>query len=53
MEENISPSKSSKQKTKHPIVIVERGWKEYVGECLLIVFSVILALALTEYFTSS
>jgi len=35
----------------HPVVMVERGWKEYAGECLLIVFSVILALALTEYFS--
>lgn len=39
-------------KEKHPIVVVERDWKEYLGECLLIVFSVILALGLTEYFTS-
>ncbi len=41
-----------KVKERHPVVIVERGWKEYLGECLLIVFSVILALGLTEYFTS-
>jgi len=33
-------------------VITVRTWKEYLGECLLIVFSVILALGLTEYFTS-
>src|SRR5437879_6381301 len=32
----------------HPIVVIERDWKEYLGECLLIVFSVILALILTE-----
>lgn len=43
---------SKKVKEKHPIVVVERDWKEYFGECLLIVFSVILALGLTEYFTS-
>ncbi len=36
-------------KEKHPIVVVERNWKEYVGECLLIVFSVILALGVTEF----
>lgn len=36
-------------KEKHPIVVVERDWKEYVGECLLIVFSVILALVVTEF----
>ena len=35
-------------KAQHPIVVVERNWKEYLGECLLIVFSVILALILTE-----
>ena len=40
-----------KKERKHPVVTVERGWKEYAGECLLIVFSVILALGLTEYFT--
>src|SRR5262249_25085815 len=31
--------------------VVARDWKEYLGECLLIVFSVLLALGLTEYFT--
>lgn len=36
-------------KEKHPIVVVERGWKDYIGECLLIVFSVILALVVTEF----
>ena len=39
-------------KEKHPIVAIEREWKEYLGECLLIVFSVVLALGLTEYLTS-
>lgn len=39
-------------KEKHPTVTVERGWKDYVAECLLIVFSVLLALGLTEYFNS-
>lgn len=36
-------------KEKHQVVAVERGWKDYLGECLLIVFSVILALAVTEF----
>src|SRR5436305_407536 len=40
-------------KTKElPEVSVVRNWKEYLGECALIVFSVLLALALTEYFNS-
>ena len=30
-------------------VVTVRTWKEYLGECLLIVFSVILALVVTEY----
>ncbi len=38
----------TKIKEQHPIVVVERNWKEYLGECLLIVFSVLLALILTE-----
>jgi hypothetical protein len=34
----------------HPIhVFTERNWKEYLGESLLIVFSVLLALFVTEY----
>jgi hypothetical protein len=33
-----------------PEVYILRGWKEYVGESLLIIFSVLLALILTEYF---
>lgn len=42
--------------TKHtngkelPEVITVRNWKEYLGEALLIMFSVVLALGLTEYF---
>jgi hypothetical protein len=39
-------------KEKHLVVVVERGWKDYLAECLLIVFSVLLALALTEYFNN-
>jgi len=51
MDENTPSPTEKKNKKHHPVVIVERGWKEYVGECILIVFSVILALGLTEYFT--
>jgi hypothetical protein len=40
---------SKKKKKHHPVVIVERDWKEYLGECLLIVFSVALAIGITEY----
>ncbi len=32
-------------------VVTVRTWKEYLGECLLIVFSVALAIGLTEYLT--
>lgn len=45
----MQAKKPIKEKIKHPIVTVERDWKEYVGECLLIVFSVILALVVTEF----
>ncbi len=48
MEEN------TREKTKtneRPEVIVVRNWKEYLGESLLIVFSVALAIILTEIFT--
>jgi hypothetical protein len=38
---------STKSKT---FVFTVRDWKEYVGESLLIIFSVLLALILTEYF---
>jgi len=33
-----------------PEVVIIRNWKEYLGESLLIVFSVVLALILTEVF---
>jgi hypothetical protein len=36
---------------ERPEVIVVRNWKEYLGESLLIVFSVALAIILTEIFT--
>ena len=39
---------ASKKKNDHPRVIVVRGWKDYLAESLLIIFSVLLALILTE-----
>lgn len=48
----MQAKKPVKEKITHPVVTVERGWKDYIGECMLIVFSVILALGLTEYLTN-
>jgi hypothetical protein len=39
-------------KKQIPEVYILRGWQEYVGESLLIIFSVLLALILTEYFNT-
>jgi hypothetical protein len=39
------------EKNNIPEVIAVRNWKEYLGESLLIIFSVSLALILTELFT--
>ncbi|HEY4322446.1 MAG TPA: hypothetical protein VGN20_00630 [Mucilaginibacter sp.] len=40
-------------KKKHiPEVYILRDWKEYVGESFLIIFSVILALIVTEFFSN-
>jgi hypothetical protein len=51
--EESSAAVTNSSKTKElPEVSVIRNWKEYLGECLLIVFSVALALGLTEYFNS-
>ncbi|HWB25005.1 MAG TPA: hypothetical protein VG738_05975 [Chitinophagaceae bacterium] len=44
-----TPAKGKKQL---PEVLTVRNWKEYLGESLLIIFSVALAIGLTEYFTS-
>lgn len=49
---SIDDSIKKKKKHHHPIVVVARDWKEYLGECLLIVFSVALAIGITEYLTS-
>jgi len=43
--------KAGEHKSK-PEVYVLRDWKEYLGESFLIIFSVILALVLTEYINS-
>src|SRR2546423_5241604 len=42
------PEAPAEVKTTKPEVIVIRNWKEYLGESLLIIFSVGLALLLTE-----
>ena len=39
-----------KEKKELPEVVTVRNWKEYLGESLLIIFSVVLALILTEIF---
>lgn len=41
---------SRKQKRALPEVVMVRNWKEYMGESMLIIFSVVLALILTEIF---
>jgi hypothetical protein len=54
MEEHVTennPTLSSEKKDDRPEVIIVRNWKEYLGESLLIVFSVALAIILTEVFT--
>src|ERR1700760_884091 len=50
MEEKPGIPKSTTHKHK-PEVYVLRDWKEYLGESFLIIFSVLLALFLTEYIT--
>ena len=42
--------KKRKVKEPKPEVVVVRNFKEYIGESLLIIFSVVLALVLTEVF---
>jgi hypothetical protein len=44
----IQPHISKKERQE---VIMIRNWKEYLGESALIIFSVVLALGLTEWFT--
>jgi hypothetical protein len=54
MDEHIPDEKvllpTIKKKEKRPEVIVVRNWKEYFGDSLLIIFSVGLAIILTEIF---
>jgi hypothetical protein len=54
MEESPIPHKKSKIATEahKPHVYVLRDWKEYFGESALIIFSVLLALVITEYFNN-
>jgi len=54
MEEKPVPQKASTQNhhKDKPEVYVLRDWKEYLGESFLIIFSVILALGLTEFFNT-
>jgi hypothetical protein len=51
MEENEAsrPTPTPPKKHPHPQVVVVRDWKEYLGESALIIFSVLLALILTEW----
>jgi hypothetical protein len=54
MEEEITPVAESQDLPKptadqKPQVYILRDWKEYAGESFLIIFSVLLALVLTEY----
>lgn len=48
IQENNSLNHESTDKGKHYVYPV-RDWKEYLGESLLIIFSVLLALIVTEY----
>jgi hypothetical protein len=54
MPEDIQPEPEASKHVSHkskPEVYVLRDWKEYLGESFLIIFSVLLALFLTEYIT--
>ena len=54
-EEQQSAPETHDKKSHHkgtPEVYILRDWKEYLGESFLIIFSVILALVLTEYFSN-
>ena len=44
------PDHPRETRKDRPEVIAVRNWREYLGESLLIIFSVALALALTEWF---
>ncbi len=51
-EKALQVALGKKEKKELPEVIAVRNWKEYVGESTLIIFSVLLALILTEFFNS-
>ncbi len=45
------PEPTTKKRKRHlPEVLTVRDWKDYLGESMLIIFSVALALVVTEYF---
>ena len=46
VDEQKPPSAAPISKTE---IVLKRDWKEYIGESLLIIFSVVLALILTEF----
>jgi hypothetical protein len=58
MKEKIAAQPDPDSKEVHPVkkrkyVYPFREWKEYAGESLMIIFSVLLALGLTEYINRS
>jgi hypothetical protein len=46
------PNRNNESDHKKPEVYVLRDWKEYLGESFLIIFSVLLALGLTEFISN-
>jgi hypothetical protein len=48
-DKNKTAHKKTVAHANHQHVYVERDWKEYIGESALIIFSVLLALVLTEF----
>lgn len=52
MKEDLYPDPGDSKTSHKPHVYVLRDWKEYLGESFLIIFSVVLALFLTEYINS-
>jgi hypothetical protein len=55
MAKDVHPVPGNLKKAHHgdkPEVYILRDWKEYLGESILIIFSVLLALILTEYFSN-
>src|SRR5882724_10742559 len=51
-EDPSAPVENRPTQKGHQKVIIIRDWKEYFGESLLIIFSVLLALILTELISS-